>query len=128
VLGVLPGVVGSIQAAEALKLALGIGDPLVGRLLLYDALSGEFQEMKLRKDPACPVCGERPTITDYIDYVEFCAGPPSSPATAYAGRSPAPPTPATADGTELSRPVPRSTVPSGSAPPAAAEDAGTVRH
>jgi sulfur-carrier protein adenylyltransferase/sulfurtransferase len=74
VLGVLPGVVGSIQAAEALKLALGIGDPLVGRLLLYDALSGEFQEMKLRKDPDCPVCGESPTITDYIDYVEFCAG------------------------------------------------------
>ena len=58
VLGVLPGVIGSIQAAEALKLALGIGDPLVGRLLLYDALSGEFEEMKLRRDPACPVCGE----------------------------------------------------------------------
>ena len=74
VLGVLPGVIGSIQAAEALKLALGIGDPLVGRLLLYDALSGEFQEMKLRKDPACPVCGEDPTITGYIDYVEFCSG------------------------------------------------------
>src|SRR5438034_6193385 len=74
VLGVLPGVIGSIQASEALKLALGIGEPLVGRLLLYDALSGEFQEMKLRRDPACPVCGESPTITDYIDYVEFCAG------------------------------------------------------
>jgi molybdopterin/thiamine biosynthesis adenylyltransferase/rhodanese-related sulfurtransferase len=74
VLGVLPGVIGSIQTAEALKLALGIGDPLVGRLLLYDALSGEFQEMKLRKNPDCPVCGESPTITDYIDYVEFCAG------------------------------------------------------
>jgi molybdopterin/thiamine biosynthesis adenylyltransferase/rhodanese-related sulfurtransferase len=74
VLGVLPGVIGSIQAAEALKLALGIGDTLVGRLLLYDALSGEFQEMKLRQDPACPVCGKTPTITDYVDYVEFCAG------------------------------------------------------
>jgi sulfur-carrier protein adenylyltransferase/sulfurtransferase len=74
VLGVLPGVIGSIQATEALKLALGIGDPLVGRLLLYDALSGEFQEMKLRRDPACPVCGEDPSITEYIDYVEFCAG------------------------------------------------------
>jgi sulfur-carrier protein adenylyltransferase/sulfurtransferase len=74
VLGVLPGVIGSIQAAEALKLALGIGDTLVGRLLLYDALSGEFQEMALRRDPACPVCGDDPTITDYIDYVEFCAG------------------------------------------------------
>jgi sulfur-carrier protein adenylyltransferase/sulfurtransferase len=74
VLGVLPGVIGSIQAAEALKLALGIGEPLVGRLLLYDALSGEFDEMKLRRDAACPVCGESPTITEYVDYVEFCAG------------------------------------------------------
>src|SRR5919108_1033224 len=74
VLGVLPGVIGSLQASEVLKLALGIGEPLVGRLLLYDALSGEFQEMQLRRDPNCPVCGESPTITDYIDYVEFCAG------------------------------------------------------
>src|SRR3954447_2250524 len=74
VLGVLPGVIGSIQAAEALKLALGIGEPLIGRLLLYDALAGEFEEMKLRRDSACPVCGESPTITDYVDYVEFCAG------------------------------------------------------
>jgi sulfur-carrier protein adenylyltransferase/sulfurtransferase len=74
VLGVLPGVIGSIQASEALKLALGIGEPLVGRLLLFDALSGEFTEMKLRRDPACPVCGESPTITDYVDYVEFCQG------------------------------------------------------
>jgi molybdopterin/thiamine biosynthesis adenylyltransferase len=74
VLGVLPGVIGSIQASEALKLALGIGEPLVGRLLLFDALSGEFTEMKLRRDPACPVCGDDPSITEYIDYVEFCAG------------------------------------------------------
>jgi molybdopterin/thiamine biosynthesis adenylyltransferase/rhodanese-related sulfurtransferase len=74
VLGVLPGVIGSLQASEALKLALGIGDPLVGRLLLFDALSAEFNEVKLRRDPDCPVCGEHPTITDYIDYVEFCAG------------------------------------------------------
>jgi molybdopterin/thiamine biosynthesis adenylyltransferase/rhodanese-related sulfurtransferase len=74
VLGVLPGVIGSLQANEALKLALGIGEPLVGRLLLFDALSAEFSEMKLRRDPDCPVCGEHPTITDYIDYVEFCAG------------------------------------------------------
>jgi adenylyltransferase/sulfurtransferase len=74
VLGVLPGVIGSIQATEALKLALGIGDPLIGRLLLYDALSGEFDEMKLRRDPACPVCGENPSITEYVDYVEFCSG------------------------------------------------------
>jgi molybdopterin/thiamine biosynthesis adenylyltransferase/rhodanese-related sulfurtransferase len=74
VLGVLPGVIGSLQANEALKLALGIGEPLVGRLLLFDALSAEFTEVKLRRDPDCPVCGEHPTITDYIDYVEFCAG------------------------------------------------------
>jgi molybdopterin/thiamine biosynthesis adenylyltransferase/rhodanese-related sulfurtransferase len=74
VLGVLPGVIGSMQANEALKLALGIGEPLVGRLLLFDALSAEFNEMKLRRDPECPVCGDNPTITDYIDYVEFCAG------------------------------------------------------
>jgi sulfur-carrier protein adenylyltransferase/sulfurtransferase len=67
-------VIGSIQASEALKLALEIGDPLVGRLLLYDALSGEFNEMKLRRDPECPVCGDNPSITEYIDYVEFCAG------------------------------------------------------
>jgi adenylyltransferase/sulfurtransferase len=74
VLGVLPGVIGSLQANEALKLALGIGEPLVGRLLLFDALAAEFSEMKLRRDPDCPVCGEHPTITEYIDYVEFCAG------------------------------------------------------
>ena len=74
VLGVLPGIIGSLQANEALKLALGIGEPLVGRLLLFDALASEFNEVKLRRDPDCPVCGEHPTITDYIDYVEFCAG------------------------------------------------------
>jgi adenylyltransferase/sulfurtransferase len=75
VLGVLPGVIGSIQANEALKLALGIGTPLVGRLLLFDALTATFDEVALRRDPACPVCGESPTITEYIDYVEFCAAP-----------------------------------------------------
>jgi adenylyltransferase/sulfurtransferase len=74
VLGVLPGIIGSLQASEALKLALGIGDPLVGRLLLFDALACEFNEVRIRRDPDCPVCGEHPTITDYIDYVEFCAG------------------------------------------------------
>ncbi len=74
VLGVLPGIIGSIQASEALKLALGTGDPLVGRLLLFDALQPSFTEVKLRRDPACPVCGEEPTMTDYIDYVEFCQG------------------------------------------------------
>jgi molybdopterin/thiamine biosynthesis adenylyltransferase/rhodanese-related sulfurtransferase len=74
VLGVLPGIIGSIQANEALKLALGIGDPLVGRLLLFDALEESFTEVALKRDPDCPVCGDNPTITEYIDYVEFCAG------------------------------------------------------
>jgi molybdopterin/thiamine biosynthesis adenylyltransferase/rhodanese-related sulfurtransferase len=74
VLGVLPGVIGSLQASEALKLALGIGEPLVGRLLLFDALTTEFSEVSIRRDPNCPVCGEHPTITDYVDYVEFCSG------------------------------------------------------
>ena len=72
-LGVLPGVIGSIQGAEALKLVLGIGRPLIGRLLLYDALEGSFDEVAVRRDPACPVCGDSPTITEYVDYVEFCA-------------------------------------------------------
>jgi len=73
VLGVLPGIIGSLQTNEALKLALGIGEPLVGRLLLFDALAAEFTEVSIRRDPECPVCGEHPTITEYIDYVEFCA-------------------------------------------------------
>jgi sulfur-carrier protein adenylyltransferase/sulfurtransferase len=75
VLGVLPGVIGSIQGAEALKLVLGIGEPLIGRLLLYDALAGSFEEVTVRRDPACPVCGDSPTITEYVDYVEFCGHP-----------------------------------------------------
>ncbi|MEP6909042.1 MAG: molybdopterin-synthase adenylyltransferase MoeB [Actinomycetota bacterium] len=75
VLGVLPGVIGSIQGAEALKLVLGIGEPLIGRLLLYDALAGTFDEVAVRRDPACPVCGDAPTITEYVDYVEFCDRP-----------------------------------------------------
>jgi len=74
VLGVLPGIIGSLQANEALKLALGIGEPLVARLLMFDALEATFTEISLRRDPECPVCGENPTITDYIDYVEFCQG------------------------------------------------------
>jgi molybdopterin/thiamine biosynthesis adenylyltransferase/rhodanese-related sulfurtransferase len=77
VLGVLPGIIGSLQANEALKLALGIGESLSGRLLLFDALSTEFSEVTLRRDPNCPVCGEHPTITEYIDYVEFCSGKPA---------------------------------------------------
>jgi molybdopterin/thiamine biosynthesis adenylyltransferase/rhodanese-related sulfurtransferase len=74
VLGVLPGIIGSLQADEALKLTLGIGEPLAGRLLLFDALKASFTEVELRRDPACPVCGDNPTITEYVDYVEFCAG------------------------------------------------------
>jgi sulfur-carrier protein adenylyltransferase/sulfurtransferase len=77
VLGVLPGIVGSLQASETLKLCLGIGESLAGRLLLFDALSTEFSEVSLRRDPACPVCGEHPTITEYVDYVEFCSGRPA---------------------------------------------------
>jgi molybdopterin/thiamine biosynthesis adenylyltransferase/rhodanese-related sulfurtransferase len=75
VLGVLPGVIGSIQANEALKLALGIGEPLIGRLLLFDALTATFSEVTVRRDPACPVCGDNPTITEYIDYADFCGVP-----------------------------------------------------
>ncbi len=72
VLGVLPGIVGSIQAMETIKLILGSGEPLVGRLLLFDALAMRFRELKLRKNPACPLCGEHRTITKLIDYEEFC--------------------------------------------------------
>jgi molybdopterin/thiamine biosynthesis adenylyltransferase/rhodanese-related sulfurtransferase len=75
VLGVLPGVMGSLQANEALKLALGIGEPLIGRLLLFDALATKLDEVAIRRDPACPVCGDNPTITEYIDYAEFCGVP-----------------------------------------------------
>ena len=77
VLGVLPGVIGSLQASEALKLALGIGEPLIGRLLLFDALTTTFSQVKVRRDPNCPVCGEHPTITEYIDYADFCGVPGS---------------------------------------------------
>lgn len=72
VLGVLPGIVGSLQAMETIKLILGTGDLLVGRLLLFDALSMRFRELKLRKNPECPVCGPHPTVTRLIDYYEFC--------------------------------------------------------
>ncbi len=77
VLGVLPGIIGTIQANEVIKLLLGIGEPLVGRYLLFDALEGSFSEVKLRRDPSCPVCGDHPTITEYIDYEGFCASPAS---------------------------------------------------
>ncbi len=72
VLGILPGVVGLIQATETVKLILGKGEPLVGRLLLYDALNMRFRELKIHRDPACPVCGDAPTITSLIDYQAFC--------------------------------------------------------
>jgi adenylyltransferase/sulfurtransferase len=72
VLGVLPGTIGVIQATEAVKLIIGQGEPLIGRLLLYDALDMKFRELKLRKDPNCPICGEHPTIDHLIDYEAFC--------------------------------------------------------
>jgi adenylyltransferase/sulfurtransferase len=72
VLGILPGLIGVVQATEAVKLILGKGSPLIGRLLLYDALQMTFQEFKVRRDPTCPLCGDRPTITKLIDYEEFC--------------------------------------------------------
>ncbi len=73
VLGILPGVVGTIQATEAIKLILGAGEPLIGRLLMYESLQMKFRTLKLRRDPSCPVCGDKPTITDYIDYEGFCS-------------------------------------------------------
>src|SRR5579872_1345815 len=75
VLGILPGTIGLIQATEAVKIILGIGDPLVGRLLLYDALGMRFRELKLRKNPECPICGEHRTIHALIDYQQFCGMP-----------------------------------------------------
>jgi len=77
VLGVLPGVIGTIQATESIKLILGAGSTLVGRLLLYDAWGMRFRELKLRRDPACPVCGDHPTIKQLIDYEEFCGVKPA---------------------------------------------------
>ena len=74
VLGVLPGTVGLIQATEVVKLVLGQGEPLIGRLLMYDALSMNFKNFKIRRDPGCPVCGDNPTVTELIDYVAFCSG------------------------------------------------------
>ncbi len=79
VLGVLPGVVGMLQAIESLKLILGLGESLVGRLLHFDALKMKFREFNLRRDPECPVCGEHPTITAPIDYEEFCGIPAAVP-------------------------------------------------
>ena len=75
VLGVLAGIIGNIQAAETLKMILGIGKPLIGKLLLYDALNTDFRKLNLKRDPNCPVCGDNPTITELIDYEEFCGIP-----------------------------------------------------
>ena len=72
VLGVLAGIIGNLQVVEVLKLILGIGEPLVGKLLIYDALKTEFRNLNLRKDASCPLCGEEPTIKELIDYEEFC--------------------------------------------------------
>jgi adenylyltransferase/sulfurtransferase len=79
VLGVLPGLIGMVQATEAVKLIMGIGEPLIGRFLIYDALRMRFRELKLRKDPDCPVCGTHPTVTKLIDYEQFCGITPAAP-------------------------------------------------
>jgi sulfur-carrier protein adenylyltransferase/sulfurtransferase len=78
VLGVLPGIIGCIQATEIIKLALGKGTSLIGRLMLYNALDMKFREVKLRPDPKCPICGENPTVTELIDYEQFCGIQPAT--------------------------------------------------
>jgi adenylyltransferase/sulfurtransferase len=90
VFGVLPGIIGSVQAVEAIKLILGAGDPLAGKLMIYDALANEFTTVKLRWDPDCPVCGKHPTVTELIDYEAFCGlapgqAPPEAEHTPAAG-------------------------------------------
>jgi len=82
---VLCATVGSVQANEAIKLITGIGDPLVGRLLIYDALELSFKDIRVRKDPECPVCGKNPTVTELIDYEEFCGVVSDEAQTAAAG-------------------------------------------
>ncbi|HSU62012.1 MAG TPA: molybdopterin-synthase adenylyltransferase MoeB [Bryobacteraceae bacterium] len=79
VLGILPGMIGLVQATETVKLILGVGEPLKGRLLLYDALGMRFRELKLRRDRHCPVCGDHPSVTKLIDYQEFCGIRPAPP-------------------------------------------------
>ena len=89
VLGVLPGIIGTIQAIEAIKIILGKGETLSGRLLLFDALDMRFREMKVRRDPNCPVCGDQPSITELIDYQDFCGVPtPGSEAAKIEPQSP----------------------------------------
>jgi adenylyltransferase/sulfurtransferase len=87
VFGALPGIVGTIQAVEVIKLILELGDPLIGRLLIFDALAMEFSEVNIRRDPKCPVCGDNPSITELIDYEQFCgvAPPVGEPETIGAG-------------------------------------------
>jgi sulfur-carrier protein adenylyltransferase/sulfurtransferase len=92
VLGVLPGIIGVIQATEAIKLILGVGEPLIGRFLIYDALKMRFRELKLRKDPDCPVCGTHPTVKALIDYEQFCGVPARESSTAAQAVAPAAPT------------------------------------
>jgi len=81
VLGVLPGVIGVIQATETIKLLIGQGEPLVGRLLMYDALAMRFREVRIRRDPDCPLCGAHPTVTELLNYEEFCGLDAAEPAT-----------------------------------------------
>ena len=85
VLGILPGLLGTIQATEVIKLILGVGDPLIGRLLLVDALGMSFRTLRLQRNPECPVCGDRPTITELIDYEEFCGIGPAEEVAPEAG-------------------------------------------
>ncbi|MBV8834560.1 MAG: molybdopterin-synthase adenylyltransferase MoeB [Acidobacteriaceae bacterium] len=85
VLGILPGLIGVVQATEAVKLILGVGETLKNRLLLYDALSMRFRELRLRRDPDCPACGDHPTVTKLIDYQDFCGVKPAQPQSAPAG-------------------------------------------
>jgi adenylyltransferase/sulfurtransferase len=87
VLGVLPGIVGALQALETIKLIIGRGEPLIGRLLLFDALPMRWRQLQLRKDPACPVCGDDPIVTRLIDYEEFCGMPADEDAAAAAGEA-----------------------------------------
>lgn len=89
VLGVLPGIIGVMQAIETIKIILGIGDPLIGRLVAFDALRMRFRELKLPKDPACPICGEKPTIRELIDYEQFC-GAAATPGTTAPKEAPVP--------------------------------------
>src|ERR1700688_1103628 len=89
VLGVLPGIIGALQANEVIKLIVGAGEPMIGRLLLFDALKMKFRELKLRKDPACPICSEHPTQHELIDYDQFCGigAPPAAIDAAGAGQA-----------------------------------------